>query len=202
MTKRANVAMGTAQAAERIGFIALRVTPTLFDQALAKRSGLGGTGQVMAAGADGRLRSNPPLNATVKAGNDLDARWGSTAAATRGAGASTTPPRTARRWWRRPGLGARRALDHGRRAGARPRRWRRWARLYPRLAADRLSPSSPVTAVLGLCSPARSCVPSAPSPAPSRPSPGARRWPRCRAATAPTRSAISPGPSSSSGTSP
>ncbi|QEE37853.1 MULTISPECIES: methyl-accepting chemotaxis protein [unclassified Methylobacterium] len=71
MTKRANVAMGTAQAAERIGFIALRVTPTLFDQALAKRTGLGETGQVMAAGADGRLRSNPPLNATVKAGNEL-----------------------------------------------------------------------------------------------------------------------------------
>ena len=71
MTKRANVAMGTAQAAERIGFIAMRVTPTLFDQALAKRTGLGGTGQVLAAGADGRLRSNPPLNATVKAGNEL-----------------------------------------------------------------------------------------------------------------------------------
>ncbi|TXN45987.1 methyl-accepting chemotaxis protein [Methylobacterium sp. WL7] len=71
MTKRANVAMGTAQAAERIGFIAMRVTPTLFDQALAKRTGLGETGQVLAAGADGRLRSNPPLNATVKAGSEL-----------------------------------------------------------------------------------------------------------------------------------
>ncbi len=71
MTKRANVAMGTAQAAERIGFIVMRVTPTLFDQTLAKRTGLGETGQILAAGADGLLRSNPPLNPTVKAGSGL-----------------------------------------------------------------------------------------------------------------------------------
>ena len=71
MTKRENVAMGTAQAADRIGFIAMRVTPTLFDQALAKRTGLGETGQVLAAGADGRLRSNPPLSASVKAGDGV-----------------------------------------------------------------------------------------------------------------------------------
>ena len=71
MTKRANVAMGTAQAADRIGFIVLRVTPDLFDQALAKRTGLGETGQVLAAGADGLLRSNPPLNQGVKAGASL-----------------------------------------------------------------------------------------------------------------------------------
>jgi len=71
MTKRANVAMGTAQAAERIGFIAMRVTPTLFDQTLSKRAGLGETGQILAAGADGRLRSDPPLNANVKAGNSV-----------------------------------------------------------------------------------------------------------------------------------
>ncbi|MGH1589292.1 methyl-accepting chemotaxis protein [Methylobacterium phyllosphaerae] len=71
MTKRANVAMGTAQAAERIGFIAMRVTPTLFDQTLAKRTGLGETGQIVAAGADGLLRSNPPLNPGVKAGTAL-----------------------------------------------------------------------------------------------------------------------------------
>ncbi|EIZ86164.1 methyl-accepting chemotaxis sensory transducer [Methylobacterium sp. GXF4] len=71
MTKRANVAMGTAQAAERIGFIVMRVTPTLFDQALAKRTGLGETGQVLAAGADGRLRSNPPLSKTAKAGDGV-----------------------------------------------------------------------------------------------------------------------------------
>ena len=68
MTKRANVAMGTAQAAERIGFVVLRVTPALFDRTLSKRQGLGETGQILAAGADGRLRSNPPLNPAVKAG--------------------------------------------------------------------------------------------------------------------------------------
>ncbi|WP_193763310.1 methyl-accepting chemotaxis protein [Methylorubrum sp. Q1] len=68
MTKRANVAMGTAQAVERIGFVALRVTPALFDRTLAKRAGLGETGQILAAGADARLRSNPPLNPAVKAG--------------------------------------------------------------------------------------------------------------------------------------
>lgn len=68
MTKRANVAMGTAQAAERIGFVVLRVTPALFDRTLAKRAGLGETGQILATGADGRLRSNPPLNPAVKAG--------------------------------------------------------------------------------------------------------------------------------------
>ncbi|MBE7199759.1 MAG: HAMP domain-containing protein [Parafilimonas terrae] len=68
MTKRANVAMGTAQAAERIGFIVLRVTPALFDRTLSRREGLGETGQILAVGADGRLRSNPPLNRAVKAG--------------------------------------------------------------------------------------------------------------------------------------
>lgn len=62
MTKRANVAMGTSQAVERIGFIVMRVTPALFNQVLAKRTGLGETGQVLAAGQDGRLRSDPPLN--------------------------------------------------------------------------------------------------------------------------------------------
>ncbi|MCJ2134368.1 methyl-accepting chemotaxis protein [Methylobacterium sp. J-026] len=68
MTKRANVAMGTAQAAERIGTVIMRVTPAVFDQTLAKRTGLGETGQVFAAGGDGLLRSDPPLNPTVKAG--------------------------------------------------------------------------------------------------------------------------------------
>ncbi|KQS75487.1 chemotaxis protein [Methylobacterium sp. Leaf361] len=71
MTKRANVAMGTAQAAERIGFIVMRVTPALFDQTLSKRTGLGDTGQILAVGADGLLRSNPPLNPGVRAGAGL-----------------------------------------------------------------------------------------------------------------------------------
>lgn len=68
MTKRANVAMGTAQAAERIGFIVLRITPALFDQTLSKRVGLGETGQILATGSDGLLRSNPPLDEGTKAG--------------------------------------------------------------------------------------------------------------------------------------
>ena len=73
LTKRANVAMGTRQAAERFGFIALRVTPALFDRTLSKRVGLGETGQIVAAGADGRLRSNPPLARGVRAGAPLAA---------------------------------------------------------------------------------------------------------------------------------
>lgn len=73
MTKRANVAMGTSQAVERIGFIVMRVTPTLFDQVLSKRTGLGDTGQVLAAGPDGLLRSDPPLDRDAKAGSSLAA---------------------------------------------------------------------------------------------------------------------------------
>ncbi len=63
MTKRANVAMGTAQAAERIGFVVLRVTPALFDRTLSKRQGLGETGQILAVGVTGacaRTRPSPP----------------------------------------------------------------------------------------------------------------------------------------------
>lgn len=73
MTKRANVAMGTAQAAERIGTIVMRVTPAVFAHTLSKRTGLGATGQVFAVGADGLLRSDPPLNPGVKAGSSLAA---------------------------------------------------------------------------------------------------------------------------------
>ncbi|WP_019904950.1 methyl-accepting chemotaxis protein [Methylobacterium sp. 77] len=68
VARRANVAMGTGQAASRIGFVVLRVTPALFDASLSERNGLGATGQVMAVGADGLLRSNPPLYAGLKAG--------------------------------------------------------------------------------------------------------------------------------------
>lgn len=68
MTKRANVAMGTAQAAERIGFVLLRLTPALFDQVLSKRTGMGETGQIVAIGRDGLLRNSPPLDPQVRAG--------------------------------------------------------------------------------------------------------------------------------------
>ena len=72
VTRRANVAMGTAQAAERVGFIVLRVTPALFDRSLTKRDGLGQTGQVVAAGPDGLLRSTPLIGG-IKAGAPLSA---------------------------------------------------------------------------------------------------------------------------------
>jgi methyl-accepting chemotaxis protein len=73
ITRRANVAMGTGQAASRVGFVVMRVTPTLFDRTLSDRGGLGDTGQVVAVGADGRLRSDPPLLDTVKAGAEATA---------------------------------------------------------------------------------------------------------------------------------
>ncbi len=68
ITRRANVAMGTGQAATRMGFVVMRVTPALFDRTLADRGGLGETGEVVAIGADGRLRSNPPLGGARAAG--------------------------------------------------------------------------------------------------------------------------------------
>ncbi|MCJ2042635.1 methyl-accepting chemotaxis protein [Methylobacterium sp. J-059] len=73
VTKRANVAMGTAQAAERIGYVVMRVGPALFDPTLSKRTGLGETGQTLSTGADGLLRTRPPLNPDAKAGSPLDA---------------------------------------------------------------------------------------------------------------------------------
>ncbi|KMO30929.1 chemotaxis protein, partial [Methylobacterium tarhaniae] len=68
MNRRANVAMGTAQAMERAGYVVMRITPALFDQTLSQRAGLGETGQTLAVGADGRLRGNPPLSTKVAAG--------------------------------------------------------------------------------------------------------------------------------------
>jgi methyl-accepting chemotaxis protein len=73
IARRANVAMGTGQEASRIGFVLLRLTPALFDRTLSDRGGLGETGQVMAVGADGTLRSNPPLSRSVTAGKPATA---------------------------------------------------------------------------------------------------------------------------------
>ncbi|MBY0258104.1 methyl-accepting chemotaxis protein [Methylobacterium sp.] len=73
IARRANVAMGTGQEASRIGFVLLRLTPALFDRTLSDRGGLGETGQVMAIGADGTLRSNPPLSRSVGAGKPATA---------------------------------------------------------------------------------------------------------------------------------
>ncbi|MET7244236.1 methyl-accepting chemotaxis protein [Methylobacterium sp. EM32] len=68
MSRRANVAMGTAQAVERAGYVVMRITPALFDATLAQRAGLGETGQTLVIGADGRLRGTPPLSSGVAAG--------------------------------------------------------------------------------------------------------------------------------------
>jgi methyl-accepting chemotaxis protein len=67
MTRRANAAMGTAQADIRIGYIVLRLDPKLLG-VLAQREGLGDTGQIFATGADKLLRSQPPLDAAVTPG--------------------------------------------------------------------------------------------------------------------------------------
>lgn len=71
ITRWANVAMGTQQPAEQIGYVVLRITPALLDHALSERAGLGETGQIIAIGADGRLRSDPPLTPSLKAGNPI-----------------------------------------------------------------------------------------------------------------------------------
>lgn len=71
VTRRANVAMGTGQDAARVGFVVMRLTPALFDRTLTDRSGLGQTGQILAIGADGLLRSNPPLSGAVRAGRPV-----------------------------------------------------------------------------------------------------------------------------------
>ncbi len=68
MSRRANVAMGTAQAVERAGYIVMRISPALFDATLAQRAGLGETGQTLVIGADGLLRGKPPLSAGIAAG--------------------------------------------------------------------------------------------------------------------------------------
>ncbi|MFE1597808.1 methyl-accepting chemotaxis protein [Methylobacterium sp. ID0610] len=87
ITRRANVAMGTGQAATRIGFLILRLSPAAFDATLSDREGLGLTGQVMAVGADGFLRSNPPLGGP-RAGRPVSER-GVPADALRSGGAFT-----------------------------------------------------------------------------------------------------------------
>ena len=80
VTRRANVAMGTGQEAARVGFIVMRLDPVLFKDALSDRTGLGRTGQVMAVGGDGLLRSDPPLDGGKLAGAPMS-RLGLTKAA-------------------------------------------------------------------------------------------------------------------------
>jgi hypothetical protein len=198
MTKRANVAMGTAQAAERIGFIVMRVTPTLFDQTLSKRTGLGDTGQILAVGADGLLRSNPPLNPAVHAGAGL-AGIGLAADRIKAGGPVDFAAEN----------GAHMAAASAVTVLGAP--WTVVAEQTQAEAIDAVQALSRTLILTGLfvlagppcsasCSPARSWRRSAPSPARSRPSPIARPSPTCRAASGGTRSVTSPGPWSRSAT--
>ncbi|MEJ1161264.1 methyl-accepting chemotaxis protein [Prosthecomicrobium sp. N25] len=68
LVRKANVAMGEAQASVRGGYVVLRLGPAIFDRVLSDRNGLGDTGQTFAVGPDGRLRSNAPLSANPTAG--------------------------------------------------------------------------------------------------------------------------------------
>ncbi|MBT9287993.1 methyl-accepting chemotaxis protein [Prosthecodimorpha staleyi] len=68
VVKKANVAMGEAQANVRAGYVVVRLTPSIFDRVLSERKGLGETGQTFAVGADGVLRSDAPLAGKPTAG--------------------------------------------------------------------------------------------------------------------------------------
>ena len=65
--RRANAAMGTAQASVRVGYIVLRLDSRILAPLL-QREGLGTSGQIYALGADRLLRSQPPLDATLAPG--------------------------------------------------------------------------------------------------------------------------------------
>lgn len=59
--QRTNVAMDRAQGWERAGFVVIQFGPKIIDQVFEARDGLGQTGETFAVGADGLLRTNPPL---------------------------------------------------------------------------------------------------------------------------------------------
>ena len=71
LIRKANVAMGEAQANERAGALIVRLGPALFDRVLSARDGLGATGETIAVGQDGRLRSNAPLSKAPTAGKPV-----------------------------------------------------------------------------------------------------------------------------------
>jgi methyl-accepting chemotaxis protein len=81
VSRKANVAMGSTQSNERIGYVLMRIAPALFDQTLSKRVGLGDTGETLAVGLDdGLLRSNPPLASGAAKAGDPAAKLGVDAA--------------------------------------------------------------------------------------------------------------------------
>ncbi len=65
--RRSNAAMNAAQDIQRVGYVVLRLDPSLLDSVLADRSNLGSTGETFAVGPDGMLRSDPP-SAVARAG--------------------------------------------------------------------------------------------------------------------------------------
>ncbi|WP_075216920.1 methyl-accepting chemotaxis protein [Mongoliimonas terrestris] len=72
IVRRTNAAMNSSQEEVRAGYVVIRMTPSVFDAVMSGRSGLGETGQTIAVGSDGVLRSNPPLG-EVKAGSPVTA---------------------------------------------------------------------------------------------------------------------------------
>ncbi|SON57085.1 Methyl-accepting chemotaxis protein 4 [Hartmannibacter diazotrophicus] len=60
ITRRSNAAMNAAQKVELAGFTVFRLEPSFFNAILGDRRGLGGTGETVAVGADGILRSSAP----------------------------------------------------------------------------------------------------------------------------------------------
>ncbi len=68
--RRSNAAMNAAQDIQRVGYVVLRLDPTLLDGVLTDRSNLGATGETFAVGPDGMLRSDPP-SAVAKAGEPV-----------------------------------------------------------------------------------------------------------------------------------
>jgi methyl-accepting chemotaxis protein len=66
--RRANVAMGGAQEEVRAGYAVIRLAPSVIDRVFSDRHGLGETGETVAVGKDGLLRTNAPLSKTPTAG--------------------------------------------------------------------------------------------------------------------------------------
>ena len=66
--RRANVAMGGAQEEVRAGYAIIRLSPSVIDRVFSDRHGLGETGETVAVGKDGLLRTNAPLSKTPTAG--------------------------------------------------------------------------------------------------------------------------------------
>ena len=66
--RRANAAMGGAQDEVRAGYAIIRLSPSIVDRVFSDRHGLGETGETVAVGKDGMLRTNAPLAKAPTAG--------------------------------------------------------------------------------------------------------------------------------------